>query len=192
MLDAKLAHHHLCAAFPFPFKSHPTRAPTPKTRRATHFKLLPHSMQPMTVVKPEDLSQARVFCFSCNAQMSEVFILFKFALTYQTLPRNLPRCEGYLPRACFYIRLYKCFRGPSAGKLFLETEEGSFREGIRTYGLLGNKHLTEIKLLCANQKGLFRELPREKQPSANLPRSFRDCSAAPHFWLIRQHLYMFA
>ena len=43
------------------------------------------------------------------------------------------RCGGYLPRACFYIMLYKCFSGPSAGKLLLETEEGSFREKIRAH-----------------------------------------------------------
>ena len=121
---------------------------------------------------------------------------------------KLPRCEGYLPRACFFISLRKCFRGPSAGKLLLETEEGSFREGIRAHGLLvnvlGNNHPTEIKLPCANQQGLFRELPRGKnnfrKPAANLPRlqcgaTFSvDRSTSKHGCLSRkkkQHLHGF-
>ena len=62
-----------------------------------------------------------------------------------------------------------------------ETEEGSFREGIRAHGLLenvlGNNHLNKIKLLCANQPRPFRELPQEK----NLPQTFRGCSAALPF-----------
>ena len=63
----------------------------------------------------------------------------------------------------------------------------SCREGNRAYGLLvnvlGNKHPTKIKLLCANQKSPFRELPREK-PSANLPRTFFvDMSTSVHVCL---------
>ena len=100
-------------------------------------------------------------------QASVVIVIpFEFALLYQTLPRNRPRCEGYLVRACFYISVCKCFRGPSTGKLLLETEEGSFREGIRVHGLLvnvlGNNYPNEINLLCANQQ---RPFPRNKTPS---------------------------
>ena len=66
---------------------------------------------------------------------------------------KLPRCEGYLPRACFYKSLCNCFRGPSGSKLLRETEEGSFREGISAHGLLGNAlgkhHPDEIKPRCA-------------------------------------------
>ena len=86
---------------------------------------------------------------------------------------KLPRCEGHLPRASFYISLDKCFRGPSAGKLLLETKEGSFREAIRAHGLqvnvLGNSHPTDRHetTMC---KSSF---------SGNLPRIFRDCGHGP-------------
>ena len=87
---------------------------------------------------------------------------------------KLPRCEGYLLRACFYKSVYKCFRRPSAGKLLLETEEGSFREGIRVHGLLvnvlGNDHPNKIKLLCANQQrppASFCGKNTFRKPSAN-------------------------
>ena len=72
--------------------------------------------------------------------------------------------------------LYRCFRGPSAGRLLLETE-GSFRERIYAHGLLVTAGRKSAKV---NQQRPFRELLLEK----HLPQTFCEpCAAAVRiFW----------
>ena len=68
--------------------------------------------------------------------------------------------------------LKDCFRGPSSGKLFLEIEEGCFRDRLRVHDLLVNApcssktYPNEIKPLYA--AGPFRDIS-QGVPSANLP-----------------------
>ena len=77
---------------------------------------------------------------------------------------KLLRCEGYFPRACFYIRA-------SEGKSFLGIEESSFCEGICAHDLLEILVRANISGERANQPRPFPEHPRGQKPSESLPRT---------------------
>ena len=97
------------------------------------------------------------------------------------LPRSFRGVKGTF-QACFYTSLYKCFRGPSTGKLLLETEEDNFREGMRVHGLLAN--------VLAMRKSTT-SLPRASA-GKTLPQTFRELSVRRYLFFLFQHLHIFA
>ena len=96
-----------------------------------------------------------------------VFIPLQFECMYRILSAK--------PSASMFP-YNKCFRGPSAGKLFLEMEEGSFHEEVRVHNLLAILVRANVLLEKKKKNPSLPRASARKQASANPPQTFGGCS----------------